>query len=576
MKKQTKYILIIFIFSVIIILIDLPNGYIKGHDTDFHMPAITAMVEQLSWDNLTVQEPLKYIGNDLGYGTRFFYPPLPHLTATYITKILTIFNVNNVSVGMRITQWLAILASGITFYFLVDKILNNRNLTRYSNKGKQSDLPATLCSNNKKIAALLSLFYMSAPYHLGQIFIRDSFSEMLIPIAIPLIILGLLYLIEKKYKLFFYCFVTGYVIAIYSHLAMTVYFTLMILVTFFIIYFKEIFTKKNILYLVSASALILLLTAAFWMPMLEIKIKGSYGVFMPYYIAAKGDLRNSTISIFELFAFNREIDFHFIRYNLQLFVTIMFSVSVFFFIKKKMWKEKIWVFFLAFTILSAIMITSLFPWYYTPDILQALQFPWRIALYITFGAIPFVGICLTQIENKKYFNIVCGVLLVLTLVGTYINIDHLEEEQIDLNNLNNYKCMGNQVEYLPEKAINNREYFDNRTKDIIIREGNGEITKILDDVPDLIFEVNTNEEITIELPRIYYMGYELKINENKIELTESENGFLQAVVNESGTYKLTYEKTAVMKIANILSLATAFVLLILIMMNKKFNWWNAN
>lgn len=51
---------------------------------------------------------------------------------------------------------------------------------------------------------------MTAPYHLAQIFVRDSFSEMFILIAIPLIILGLLYLKEKRYKLFFLYFVGGY------------------------------------------------------------------------------------------------------------------------------------------------------------------------------------------------------------------------------------------------------------------------------------------------------------------------------------------------------------------------------
>lgn len=546
MKKKIKYILTIFIFSIVIMLIDAHNGYIKGHDTEFHLANITAIVDQLSWDNLTVQEPLKYVGNDLGYGTRFFYPPIPHLTAAYITKLLTIFNIDNVAIGMRITQWLTIFASGVTFYLLGEKIFKN-----------------------KKIATLLSLFYMTAPYHLAEIFVRDAFSEMFIPIAIPLIILGLLYLIEKRYRLFFICFVGGYTIAIYSHLAMTIYFTLILLVTFFVVYAKQIFTKKNILYLILASVLTLLLTASFWMPMLEIKLKGSYGVFMPYFMTGKGDLRFSTISILELFAFNKEIDYNYVRYHLQLFVTIMFFISVFFIIKKKMWKEKLWVFLIAFTMLSAIMVTDVFPWYYTPDILQTLQFPWRLVIYISFGAIIISGICLKQIENKKYFHALCCGLLILTVIGTYVYTDHLDESQIDINNINNTKSMGNQAEYLPEKALKNREYFYNRSKDIIIQNGTGEVTKLLDDVPDLTFEVNTSEAITIELPRIYYMGYRLEINGQEIELTESDNGFLQATIKQSGIYSLTYEKTTIMKIGNVLSIGTFIICVILIIKTKR-------
>ncbi len=546
MKNKTKFILIIFIFSIAIMLLDVKNGYLKGHDTDFHLASITAIADQLSWDNLTVQEPLKYMANDLGYGTRFFYPPIPHLMAAYITKLLTIFNIDNVAIGMRITQWLTIFLSGVTFYFLGNKIFKS-----------------------KKVSMVLSIFYMTAPYHLAEIFVRDAFSEMFIPIAIPLIILGLLYLTENNYKQFLLCFVGGYTLAIYSHLAMTIYFTLIILVTFFTVYFKQIFTKKNILYLIWASVLILLLTASFWLPMLEIKLTGSYGVFMPYFMTGKGDLRFSTISIAELFMFDNEIDYTYIRFNVQIFVTIMFALSIYLTIKNKLYKEKIWKFLFAFTILSAIMVTSLFPWYYTPNILQTLQFPWRLALYATFGIIIIAGISLKRIEKTKYFNTLCCILIFLTLITAYINIDHSTSEPIDLNDLNNQKSVGNQAEYLPEKALKNMEYYKSRTKDIIIEEGNGKINKTLDEVPNLTFEVVLDGEIKIELPRIYYQGYKLEINGEEVELQESENGFLEAVIKKSGTYKLTYEKTTIMKIANILSLITFLAILVILIRRKK-------
>ena len=93
MKNNKICILIIFMVSILIMLFDAHNGYIKGHDTDFHVSNISAIVDQLSWDNVTVQEPLKYMANDFGYGTRFFYPPIPHLLAAYIVKFLSIFHI---------------------------------------------------------------------------------------------------------------------------------------------------------------------------------------------------------------------------------------------------------------------------------------------------------------------------------------------------------------------------------------------------------------------------------------------------------------------------------------------------
>lgn len=185
MRSNKKFIFIIFVFSIFIMIIGCMNGiYYMGHDTDFHLANISAIVKELSLGKLLVQEPLKLIANNFGYGTRFFYPPIPHLMGAYITKALTIFGISNVVLGMRITEWTCFFLSGVTFFYLANKIFKNG-----------------------KIATLLSCFYMTAPYHLMQVFIRGAFSEMFIPICIPLILLGLINLIQKDYKQFFICFI---------------------------------------------------------------------------------------------------------------------------------------------------------------------------------------------------------------------------------------------------------------------------------------------------------------------------------------------------------------------------------
>lgn len=105
MKKTYKAILIIFIFSILMMIpIITLKSQMKGHDTDFHVANISAIVNKLSIQDLFVQEPLGKIANDFGYGTRFFYPPLPHLVGAYITKLLTVFQIDNVIIGMRITR----------------------------------------------------------------------------------------------------------------------------------------------------------------------------------------------------------------------------------------------------------------------------------------------------------------------------------------------------------------------------------------------------------------------------------------------------------------------------------------
>lgn len=252
---------------------------------------------------------------------------------------------------------------------------------------------------------------------------------------------------------------------------MSVYFTLMILVTFFTIYFKQIFKKKNILYLLLSVALILLLTAAFWVPLLEIKIKGDYPIFTPYLLTAKGDLRFSTLNIVELFQFTGFKEGTMI-FHAPFFINIILIVSIFLAVKKKIWKKKEWLFIFLFTILSLIMITKLFPWYYTPSILQTLQFPWRLTLYLMFGICLIVGIFINNFSGRKNFSKICIIFAVIVLFSTFYYIGHLDKEVLDGNNIDYSRGMGNESEYLPGNSFKDKEYVKNRTNDIIIKSGN--------------------------------------------------------------------------------------------------------
>lgn len=94
MKSKLKYIGIILIFTIFIMLIGGGIGkYSLGHDTPFHSANIKAILEDLSIKDLLVQKPVKLMAHDWGYGTRFFYPPLPHLMTAYIIKALGVFNI---------------------------------------------------------------------------------------------------------------------------------------------------------------------------------------------------------------------------------------------------------------------------------------------------------------------------------------------------------------------------------------------------------------------------------------------------------------------------------------------------
>ena len=112
-------------------------------------------------------------------------------------------------------------------------------------------------------------------------------------------------------------------------------------------------------------------------------------------------------------------------------------------------------------------------------------------------------------------------------------------------------------EYLPNKAYKNIEYIQNRNQNAIIIKGNIEVNEQIKDGSHMTIEFkNKNEEASIELPYIFYPGYEIKINDEKINYFESDKGFIQIDIpeNTSGEILVKYSGTILSKVIWIISI----------------------
>ena len=117
-------------------------------------------------------------------------------------------------------------------------------------------------------------------------------------------------------------------------------------------------------------------------------------------------------------------------------------------------------------------------------------------------------------------------------------------------------------EYLPTKAFENRTYLVDREDRTYCLKGSAKIEEEKNGT-NLKMELQPEtEELTLELPYIYYLGYEVKIKGEedaeeeweKVSIQESENGFLSinlSNLNQEETYLLevSYPGTAGMKIS---------------------------
>lgn len=91
MKYNKKCILVIFIFSVIIMVVGGVKGYIEAHDSDFHFSTIKAIVEELSVEKALVQEPLKFMADGLRIWNKIFLPTFATSSSSIYYKVFRTF-----------------------------------------------------------------------------------------------------------------------------------------------------------------------------------------------------------------------------------------------------------------------------------------------------------------------------------------------------------------------------------------------------------------------------------------------------------------------------------------------------
>ena len=150
-----------------------------------------------------------------------------------------------------ILHFLIFFTSGITMYWL----------------GKE------VFKDDKK-GLFAALFYITYNYFFVDVIVRDALNESFMFVFMPLVFLGLYYLFNNHdVKRFYLFFVIGYIGLMYSHLVMSVWFTIFLLL-FLLFYVKEIFKKKNFWHLCLAALMILIFTSTFTVPMMEHKLSG--------------------------------------------------------------------------------------------------------------------------------------------------------------------------------------------------------------------------------------------------------------------------------------------------------------
>ena len=547
-KKNIINILIIFLVTFILLFKLFFYERFEGHDTVVHVTNIIRLSETISLDNIFGDNIITYNFNKFGNGFWLFYPKLPHLIASYIYLI-----VKDVYLSMNIVYFITTFLSGVFTYYLSNRIFKN-----------------------KMVALLSAIFYLTFPYHMCEIYTRDAFAENFMFMVLPMIFLGLYNLKDDNYIKFYILFVLGYIIGMNSHLVSMFFYT--IFIGIFILYYrKEYFKISKFKALLFSSLIVVGICLPFLTTILEHKSLGIYRVFMDFFITLDG-LKSAVLDFNSLYTPKPILNKILPYFSLMTIIFLILSTIIFLFDKKKKYNKDKKILMLLIIILINV-ICSREIWNYVPKLFLSIQFPWRLlvflSLILSLYSSSFFLIDKFSINFKKVIFII--VLFVSVFEGVNNIVYFKPSELLTSVALNNHGSMGYQHEYFPDSSISSKLkygsfYYKVRDYGIIV-DGDADTLIVNDDFPNMEFVVNNiSGDVSIELPRVYYLGYEL-IDDggNKITLYNNDNGFLSANINGNGVYKLSYVRTKLHNLALIIRLIT--ILMVCLVLVVKFKKW---
>ncbi|HHV65320.1 MAG TPA: hypothetical protein GXX46_09645 [Peptococcaceae bacterium] len=191
-----------------------------------------------------------------------------------------------------------------------------------------------------------------------------------------------------------------------------------------------------------------------------------------------------------------------------------------------------------------------------------------------------------KLEVKTIVLILLAVFIYISPLLTYATIDPKISDQnfrrLDRIVEESVYSQGSAFfEYMPVKAKTDIPYLAKRENNALIIRGEGEITNEVKNGTKLSFRVRTTTAALIELPYLYYLGWEAVLESEqgqgqgkyKLKVLESAKGFaaLELPAGAAGTVSVRFKGTALTRLAYLVSLFSMVVFLLALMKNRQRN-----
>ena len=531
--RQRHYPVIIILACSVLFLLPfwIHRAYINGHDTPYHIANILGLAEVNPLEMFNAKL-IDFIGSGMGYPSGIFYPQLSHIIPATLYQLIAGFGLS-VFIACRLAHLLILAGSGLLMYRLGRLLKLSRNPS-----------------------LLVAILYMGSTYHLSDILIRDATAEALVFLFIPLVAISLYYLHHQQYRRFLPYFIIGTAGLILSHLVMTIYIGI-----FFALYlalnFRSFITPPHkLLMLLLGGGLTLLITAFFWLPLLEALQFTSYTAFTDAFMYSGSD-HLQPISVYSLFDLNTNFNSIIWVVNLAALTLIIYVLVT----SRTARRNRLLISLVVLSVLAVALMT-LFSFRHLPAPFQMIQFQWRLNTILSFTLPLATGLAFTYTRPSAH-SLWTIIILLCTLIGaaavwrnTYISTNLTAGSVHDI--------VAHFADYLPLKSRQNLDYMTSRhPQSAVILQGNATILYQASDFPNYQVDIHgVDESVVVELPRYYAPGYTVTASApdgatTALGYQESPYGLVVVTVTQDCSLTATYTGTSLQTISIIISAVTA-------------------
>lgn len=558
-SKYIGYILIFFLSCIIIAPI-FSMDLTQNNEARLHMARIFSINSVLKDGVFPPIIDYKYI-NGFGYALNLFYGPI----TTYI-PIIFLNLLGTSGLALKVFAFFTVFLSGITMYNFIYSVTKRR-----------------------LVATIGAIIYISVPYKLSNIFSRSAVGEYTAFIFIPLVFEGLYNIFNDKGKS--YLLGIGIIGLILSHTISTVYIAIFAFI-YLLLNINKL-GKWKVWKKLLLNAFVALVVCMFYLiPLIEHYIVGNYTIFDTIAMHSNcPEVYTTTLGFEDLFA--SEFGNQEIRFSLGIMTCILVLLGVFCYKKIKKEYKEIYLSFLFISIIALIMATKLFPWFLMPSFMGVIQFAWRnlgffaffISLICGINAVTFAeGILKKEVLKDTFSFAVIISICVFASLGVMRDWkfgDLENEKKFDdrIRNTDRVYFFSINRDYLPLNSLKNQYYLVDRDNSTYVLDGKATIdseNKVK--LKDIVQLSNVEDNTIIELPYIYYLGYDVEVKYDNndyvnVKTFESENGMVAIELEqcESATVNIEYKGTIIEKVGYGISFVGVIMLIAMIYMERRNN-----